>query len=432
MMIKYLTFILTLCLFPFCSYSQNSEILSPYIKTLLVWVDDDWSRLPVMSLEQGETISIRFDELSPEYRRYAYTIKYCNADWSDSYLSETEYMIGFNGNTIDDYEHSMNTLVEYTHYHLTIPNEDVRITRAGNYEVRIYDEEKGVQEPAVIARFSVVSPKVAIGASVSSNTDIDLNRTHQQVSFHINYKDLSVNDPINEFTVIVRQNNRTDNQVTGLKPSYITSSGLRYEHNRSLIFDAGNEYRRFEMIYYNQAGMGIERIGSYDDYYHATLYADAPRSKYVYDEDQDGAFLIRNSDTRTSVYSPHTESDYLFVHFTFLPEEKDAELQNGEIYLNGFFTHNSLSPEYRLTYNPDAGCYENTQLMKQGYYNYQYLFYPQGTSISGRTAAGKSTLAPTEGNFYETENEYQIYVYHRGFGQRCDELVGFTQIKTLE
>ncbi len=416
-------------LLPFCTYGQNSEIRSPYIKTLLVWANDDWSSLPVLSLGQGKTLSIRFDELSPEYRRYAYSIKHCNADWSDSHLPETDYMIGFNGNTIDEYEHSMNTLVEYVHYHLTLPNEDVRITRAGNYEVTIYDEEKGVHEPAVIARFSVLSSKVSIDATVTSNTDIDLNRTHQQVSFRLNYKDLSVNDPISEFTVYVRQNNRTDNQVTGLKPSYIMASELRYEHNRSLIFDAGNEYRRFEMIYYNQPGMGIESMGRYDNYYHATLYADAPRKQYVYDEDQNGAFLIRNNDTRTSVSSPHTESDYLLVHFTFLPEGELGRLQSGEIYLNGAFTHNSFSPDYRLNYNPEAELYENTLAMKQGYYNYQYIFIPGGIAPE-QPSSPETNLVPTEGNFYETENEYQIYVYHRGFGERCDELVGFTQIQT--
>lgn len=420
-----------LFIFLFCSalQAQDCEVRSPYVKTLMARVNDEWDRLPVLSPEKGEVLSIRFDELSHEYRRYAYSIKHCNADWTDSHLSETEYMVGFNGNTIDDYEHSMNTLVEYTHYHLTIPNEDVRITRAGNYEVTIYDDDIGAQEPVAIVRFSVLSPKVLVGATVSSNTDIDLNRTHQQVSFTLSYKGLQVSNPVDEFKVVVRQNNRTDNQVTGLKPSYVTSSGLRYEHNRSLIFDAGNEYRRFEMLYYNEAGMGIERVEQYDDYYHATLYADEPRRNYVYDEDQDGAFLIRNSDTRTSELSPHTESDYLFVHFTFLPGDEAARLQSGEVYLNGYFTHNSFSPDYRMDYNPEARLYEKTLLLKQGYYNYQYLFCPGGRE-AGQSAPSAASPGPTEGDFYETENEYQIYVYHRPFGGRCDELVGFLQIRS--
>ena len=35
------------------------------------------------------------------------------------------------------------------------------------------------------------------------------------------------------------------------------------------------------------------------------------------------------------------------------------------------------------------------------------------------------SMAATEGNFYNTENEYLIYIYHREFGARYDRLVGF-------
>lgn len=37
--------------------------------------------------------------------------------------------------------------------------------------------------------------------------------------------------------------------------------------------------------------------------------------------------------------------------------------------------------------------------------------------------------AQAEGNFYETENEYLILVYHRAFGERYDRLIGMQQVK---
>ena len=75
-----------LFIFLFCSalQAQDCEVRSPYIKTLMARVNDEWDRLPVLSPEKGEVLSIRFDELSHEYRRYAYSIKHCNADWTDS------------------------------------------------------------------------------------------------------------------------------------------------------------------------------------------------------------------------------------------------------------------------------------------------------------------------------------------------------------
>ena len=57
-----------------------------------------------------------------------------------------------------------------------------------------------------------------------------------------------------------------------------------------------------------------------------------------------------------------------------------------------------------------------TLLLKQGSYNYQYLFLPDG----GSTASA----GPIEGNYYETVNEYLVKVYHRPQGVRYDKLIG--------
>ncbi len=401
--------------------AQTSEIKSDEIHTLLVRVNDEWGKPPVANMAEGDEIVIRFDRLTHEYRRFEYTIRHCNADWTPSDLMEIDYLEGFNGNPVENYEPSMNTLVEYTHYSLRIPNEQVRLTRPGNYEVAFYDRDGEDNEAVAIARFSLLQPRVAISATVSSNTDIDLNRTHQQVSFGVNYKGISVSNPAEEIKVVVQQNNRTDNQVAGIKPTYITGNGVRYEHNRALIFDAGNEYRRFEMLAYNQPGMGFDRTERYGEYYHATLHTDRPRRNYVYDEDQNGAFLIRNDESRSASANPDSESDYLLVHFTFVP---DGHIPEGNIYLEGDFTHHRLTPAYEMKYNPEKRIYETTQLLKLGYYNYQYIFRPEEAG----DGVPQSTLSPTEGNFYQTENEYQIYVYHRPFGNRSDDLIGFLRI----
>jgi hypothetical protein len=37
----------------------------------------------------------------------------------------------------------------------------------------------------------------------------------------------------------------------------------------------------------------------------------------------------------------------------------------------------------------------------------------------------------TEGNHWDTENEYHIYVYHRKFGTYYDQLVGYARLNSL-
>ena len=111
-----------------------------------------------------------------------------------------------------------------------------------------------------------------------------------------------------------------------------------------------------------------------------------------------------------------TTCDYVFTHFTF----HSPQLPGGEVYLNGEWTCNRFTPQYRMTYNREKQAYEATALLKQGYYNYNYLFVPDGSTT------GDS--GPTDGNFYETENEYIILVYHRPTGGRYDKLVGYRRM----
>ena len=399
--------------------AQNSSVLDENIKTLMVHVDDHWRNLPVVCFDEGERIDIRFDCLNYGSRRYRYAIKHFNADWTESNLPITNYLVGFNGQLIENYTTSRNTLVPYTHYHLTLPNRDVRVTHTGNYEVRIYDEGASAEKPVAIARFTYYRNQVGISAEVTTNTSIDFNKAHQQVSLRVNYGTRAVSNP-HELQIVVRQNNRPDNQVFLTSPTFITPSGVEYRNHRQLIFAAGNEFRRIEMTSYRVPGMGVRSIEAIDDYYHATLYAGQPRHNYIYDEDQNGAFLIRAIDMLSSASDAHTESEYLFTHFTFVPSEGQRLPEGKTLYIIGNLTHNQRIPAHQMHYNAEVGVYEASLLLKQGYYNYQYF-------VDGASPA--DPIQP-EGNFYETRNEYQILIYHRPFGNRADECIGFRELDT--
>lgn len=394
--------------------AQQTWVNVPHIRTLRVIANDNWMTPPIIRLNTGEQVEISFDELTHEYHRFTYKITHCNADWTPSDLFDTDYLQGFNDNVIEDYQNSLNTTMLYTHYRFHLPNDEVQLLISGNYRVSIYGEESE-DEPVAQACFSVIEPRTGISAEVSSNTDIDTNDSHQQVSFTVNYPGMNVTSPQAEFKVRVYQNMRTDNCVTDLQPTYLQPGQMQFVHNQRLIFPAGNEYRRFEIINMHYGFQDVEKMQFFDPYYHATLYPDQPRTNYSFDQDQDGRYYIRYDMAQDNA----TEADYLFVHFTL--EGFDKPLPGGNFYLNGEFTYDRFTADYAMTYNEQTQCYEGVQLLKQGVYNWLYLFVPEGNDV-GETA-------PAAGNFYETENEYLILVYHRPFGGRFDQLVGMKQLK---
>ncbi|MBQ8866199.1 MAG: DUF5103 domain-containing protein [Bacteroidaceae bacterium] len=394
--------------------AQTTCVNVPHIKTLQVVANDNWMAPPIIHLNTADRVEISFDELTHEYHRYTYKITHCNADWTPSDLFDTDYLQGFNDNVIEDWENSLNTTMLYTHYRFTLPNDEVQLLLSGNYRVDIFGEDNE-ETPVAQASFSVIEPRVGVSAEVSSNTDIDTNESHQQVSFTVNYPGMNVTSPQAEFKTRVYQNLRTDNCVTNLQPTYLQPGQMQFVHNRRLIFPAGNEYRRFEIFNLHYGYQDVEQVQYFNPYYHATLYPDQPRTNYSYDQDQDGRFFIRYD----MADDTDTEADYLFVHFTL--EGFDNPLPNGRFYLNGNFTYGQFTPSCALTYNEQTRAYEGVQLLKMGVYNWLYLFVPEGSTV-GQTA-------PASGNFYETENEYLILVYHRPFGGRYDKLVGLSSVK---
>ena len=394
--------------------AHRTQIHNKQIKTLQVRVADEQISNPYIMLNGDRQIEINFDALGDGYTRYTYKVVHCNADWTPSQLNPIEYLNGFQGMPIEDFANAIGTTTQYANYRLFLPNDDIQFKVSGNYAVQVYRED-APEQILFTACFSVAEPMIRIEAAVSSNTDIDTNQSHQQVSFALNHKNFPITYPQSDLKIFVYQNNRRDNFATGLQPMSITEDRITYTNNRNLIFPAGNEYRRMEFLSNKYNGMHVEGISFHNPYYNVTLMTDSRRDQltYQYDQDQNGRIFIGCS----SCEDPDTEADYYIVHFALACEP----LLDGSVYLHSDLFNNVLDERSKMGYNFDTGQYEKAVLMKQGSYNYQYLFVPNG-STTGQTA-------PLEGDFYQTQNEYSIYVYYRPMGARYDRLIGVTTVR---
>ncbi len=388
-------------------------VFNPDFKTLHTKVNDNDQLPPVIVMNSDDVLSVGFDELSPDRRFMRYELIHCDAGWRKDALLPSDYIDGFNEATIDDYDMSQATLIQYVHYNIDIPNPGMKIKLSGNYILRVYDEADP-SETLLQVRFSVVEPGVLPTARVTTRTDIDYNREHQQLTLEINANGLDMSSMMNDLVVTVIQNGRLDNQVFVSNPTRISGKVAYWEHDPRLIFPAGNEYRRMETVTVNYPGMHVEGIDFIDPYYHFRLQTDVPRrgTSYLYDSTQKGRFRIRNADADNSDIG----ADYVMVHFTL-----DApELPDYDLFIDGDLTLRQFSPESRAVYNRATGQYEASLLLKQGSYNYQYLAVKRG--------AGRGDTSAIEGNFYQTENEYIIMVFYREPGARYDRLVGVSAV----
>ena len=399
------------------TFAQRHEIKDRNIRSLQVIANGKWQELPVMMINEGR-ISIDFDDLTHTYRRLTYTIKHYEADWSPSTgLFDSDFIEGFaSGNTIENIQESSLTNTLYTHYHLDIPNDNCKPKISGNYKLTVYDDDHPGQ-PILIACFMLTEPygqTMGLKLNVTARTDATINDKHQQVDMIINYGNYIVSNPQQQIKTVILQNRNWLDARYNSKPQYIMADGLQWSHNKDYIFWAGNEYRKFEILSTDVASMGIDHITWDGKNYQVYPFITTPLTNYLYEQDADGAFLIRNSDN----VDINTTSDYVMTHIRLsVPTPYPAH-----IYLNGDWTYDRILPEYEMIYNAEQKYYEAIIPLKLGYYNYQFITTDENNKLSPLRI---------DKSHYQTENSYQALIYFRPQGGRTDKLVGYSNVKFI-
>ena len=401
------------------SFYYENAVYNENIKTVLMYRDGFDLSNPVIELGENATLVLKFDDLSGEMKDYYYTIVHCDADWNESYIPQSDYLEGFTDNPVDDYQNSFNTTFNYINYRISLPNDNVQFKLSGNYALVVF-EDNDKEKRVLTKRFYVVEPLVDIAGTVRRATLDAYKGENQEVNFSINHENLAIQNPHEEVKVVIMQNNRWDNAIRDLKPLFVRNNQLIYDYNRENVFEGGNEFRYFDIRSNRLNGENVLSTEFHRPYYHKTLMTDKVRAnkKFFSYREMNGKYVVESQD-RVNDYD--VDCDYVFVHFT-LPLE--SILLGGSVNVFGALSNWNANKSNEMTWNFNTSAYELTLLLKQGYYNYQYVYVPQGSKV----ADAKNI----EGSFWETENDYQIFVYYKDLSSRYYRLVGYRQLNSLE
>ncbi|SVA09239.1 uncharacterized protein METZ01_LOCUS62093 [marine metagenome] len=396
-------------------FSQIEKELNPpeYIKTISFTTNNEnySTNLPIIKL--GEKFALDFDVLNNQEEDYYYTIDQLNFDWSKSQLIKSEYLRGFDNVKIQNYKTSFNTYQTYSHYKLKIPNQDVRIIKSGNYILKIYDEYGNI---AFSRKFIVYESITTVPTQIKRLRNLKYIHTKQSVSFQVNPVTIQLNNPKNTVKTLIIQNNNLSTSIGNLKAQYTIGSKLIFNYDEESSFWGGNEYLFFENKEIRSSNLNIRTFNLFD-IYHNYLFTDYPRfnNSYTYNPDINGGFLT----TALNADDIDIEADYVNIHFYL----KNGTPRPGEsIYIVGGFNNYSIGPEYRMTYNRSSDSHELMLKLKQGFYNYKYVLVNEYDEIN---------QGGVSGNYDETENDYKVLIYYRGYGYRYDRVIGIGQASSI-
>lgn len=394
-------FLLTLSGLVFGQNIQSIQLFNPQTN----------DETPVIYFNQQLVLS--FDDLTNGSEIYRYTIKHYNRNWEDDNLFFTEYATGSLNALLDRFQYSFNTLQSYTHYKLTFPNDKMQLKISGNYEIIVY--KNSADQPLFKRRFYLVEDAAALAVNVSRFADARNPEANQRVEVKAVSKGGDLSSNVNSMTLNVMQNNNPNVTINNLKPSATLGNQLLFQQ-LSLVFPGNNEFYYFDNKNMNMAADMVRatevKDGVNNTYLHPVW---AFPLNYQYQPDVNGAWYYRRNDLGRE-RDAEREADYSWVYFSL-----DSDPVDKEIYVLGGFNDFKPGKENQMQYDAETKKYVARIYLKQGFYNYILATKNPGDPLN---------FGEVNGNFWQTENLYQAFLYYAPFGRNYDGLMGYGEFRT--
>ncbi|MBC7556448.1 MAG: DUF5103 domain-containing protein [Chryseobacterium sp.] len=394
---------LIFCFFSLLIFGQN-------IQSIQLFNPKTNDETPVIGF--NDQLILKFDDLSNSSRTYRYTIKHFDRNWEDDNLFFTEFATGSLNALIEQFQYSFNTSQPYTNYTLAFPNDKIQPKISGNYELIVYQDS--TEKPLFMKRFCIVENGVNLALNITRFQDARQPELNQRVEVQAVSSGANLSSNLNSISLNVIQNNNFNNGVFNQRPSSSLGSKVLFQQ-LSLAFPGNNEFYYFDNKIINQPFDQVANVENIDGKNYTYLFpVFAYPLNYQNQGDVNGAFYFRRNDLGIE-RNADREADYSWVYFNL-----DSDKTDKQLYVLGQFNNYVADKNSEMFYDAAKKRYTAKIYLKQGFYNY---------ILATKDGSGLINLGEINGNFWQTENLYQAFLYYKPFGRNYDGLIGYGEYR---
>src|SRR5210317_58995 len=154
MLTRYMTLVTLMIFSSINAQVLNDTVVYDYLKSVQISPEGEPLDFPAYELGARKGLELSFDDLAYEWNNYSYRIFHCTKNWEKSDLLVNQYLIGFEGNYMNNFAISVGTFVPYTHYSIKFPNAETKPRVSGNYIIEIFQNDD--PEDLIIRRRFIV------------------------------------------------------------------------------------------------------------------------------------------------------------------------------------------------------------------------------------------------------------------------------------
>jgi hypothetical protein len=260
----------------------------------------------------------------------------------------------------------------------------------------------------------VVENGANVALNISRTSDIRNKLVNQRVEVQAIGNGSSMNSNLNSLSINVLQNNNWETGIYNQKPSSTLGNKVLFQQ-MNLAFPGNNEFYYFDNKNMNQPFDMVAQTETLDGINYTYLHPVwAFPLNYQYQPDVNGAFYFRRNDLGIE-RNADKEADYSWVYFAL-----DSEKTDKEIFVLGAFNEYLPSRENQMFYDETSQKYLAKIYLKQGFYNY---------ILATKNPDNSLNFGEINGNFWQTENLYQAFLYYTPFGRNYDGLLGYGEFR---